>query len=91
MSNARRLLIAASALSECLKENQIRHAFYGTITTAVLGSGINTEVGISFLLTTSTHSKNYSLRTSHVSSRVLTTFTPSVEYERPCQGMRIGG
>lgn len=46
MSSTRRLLVAAAALSECLNEKQIRHAFYGTITTAVLGSGVNTEVGI---------------------------------------------
>jgi len=43
MANSRRLLVAAAALSEILNEHQIRHAFYGTITTAVLGSGVNTE------------------------------------------------
>jgi len=43
MASSRRLLAAAAALSECLNAKQIRHAFYGTITTVVLGSGVNTE------------------------------------------------
>jgi hypothetical protein len=62
MATSRRLLLAASALSEILREHQIRHAFYGTITTAVLGSGVNTEVGTKQSLHNATRSILWSLQ-----------------------------
>ena len=44
MATSRRLLQAAAALSACLSERSIPHAFHGTITTTVLGAAVDAQV-----------------------------------------------
>lgn len=43
MASSRRLLQAAAALSACLSERSIPHAFHGTITATVLGSSVDAQ------------------------------------------------
>jgi hypothetical protein len=49
MASSRRLLQAAAALSQCLTDRSVPHAFHGAITATVLGSGVDCEVCMSFI------------------------------------------
>ncbi len=91
MHETRRLLDAASALSQLLRDNEIPHAFYGSVLSATLANSMHGDAGTFLVLCVCYPDVVLPFRKYTVLLKVArVTHTRSGGSETPCQGRKTG-